>query len=428
MAYTDILDNERFCFGFADQSNLTTKSATAIASYTYLDATFPDISEDGEVDDEKRSVKGRGTVSKVSVGRVRYPWSFKCEMPGQLTTYNPTLGAPSLVGAWQLVAEALGANAAGAYLAAGVAAASTAKLINWASTTPKLGCGYVVGTGLTDGLVKSIGWLKSLAVQAGTLFQDMRASPVTGDNIYQTVTMFPGITNPTPKTFGLFGEHAYQSIKGIGAMPMKLTFSWDKADKLWCQFDYVCYGGQAEDADGGTIVSPQLTKVLEPAKGTGAARIMVASNRITSFFDGTADPDGTCGLRNLQLTLDFSHYANECVAKAERVDAVKVRSPKCSLSFWAPRVTDLQDPTYTPQDIWHAALERQHQVSFSYEMGDTIGQLFGLLIPGGLIRTRPTPAIQDGAWGWNVVLDAGDYQLDGASTDAGNSGVRLMIG
>ena len=420
MAWTEILDTDDFSFGYAVQSSGLNTAGT---SFVWLDALMPQVtSEVGRVE-SKRARQSRGAGSRPSVGHVWYTIAVRMKMHGQPDDYDHTTDSPALVGGWKFL-EALGGQALVAYAATSLSAAADAKTLTL-SGQAKLGC--LLATAGPSGLVNAMGWVKTITGVGPYdhgLQEDVAALPVLGSDRVPTLTLFPGSTQPSPLTLRVTGGDASQDIRFLGCYLQQLTIAPDQDDVLWGDFTLRCYGGKVEDSSGGLQTVDGML-ALRPMLARGGARIVLASNVLTSLSDGTADPSGTCDVRDLQLSWSFKHYVVRCGSGNEGVGDCIVRAPTVRASFSVPKISDFYDGG---ENIFERAQLEETDLSFSLYLGNTPGRLFAFRMPAGMVMEWPDWTGKDEGIHLPVVLEAGHYAGDGASTDAGNKTSAIALG
>lgn len=423
MASTDLLllGAGEFSFGFALQTTDLVTAATT--GWVWLDAVAPTLQWEHEEGAEPKSSGQRGATAKKSVGPKRGTLAFRVEMPGQALDFAASSGNPVAAGAWKLVAEALGGEHVGAYVADGCDAGGAANsLVAKVGNTWKVGCAYAVGA--SAAAIRGIGFVKSVATVTGTLANDMRAVPVADDDIYPLLTLVDSTGNPDAVTFRLVGDHANADFRYVGCQPTSMRFQWDAAGRLWCDFEYRVYAGEVEAADGGLKAITALRQIDEYS-GFGNAHLVIAENVRTALNDGAVTGGGVCGTQGHSLTIAWPHREVVCPSALERAGAVVVRAPEFKISF---QVDHSPDWDQSGENLFVKAYRAQTPVPYTLTVGMTSGSLFGIHLPGALVASPPQPGDVNGAWAYTVELVAGANTGDGASTDAGNKPAKLAIG
>lgn len=416
--WADILDVEDFSFGFGVQSDLN----TVASSWSWLHTTMPQISKIVGLVDSKRARRARGAATRPSIGKVWYKLAFRMRMNGQATGYDFTSGSPDFVGGWTFL-YALGGEALVTYAATNVTTVTNAKTFSLASQA-KLGSLLATATA---GVVSSQAWVKSIS-GAGpyvtTLLEDVGTLPVTNAARVPTRTFFPGTSQPSAYTFRLVGKVAGQDIRFLGGKIDDVQLSFDEDGCCWGDFNFTCYGGRLESNAGGIQpIDGFLT--LEPKLMRGGARIVLGSNVFTTLADGTADPAGSCAVRDVTIRMAWPHFVVEGPTRREGVEDVILKSPDISVSFAVPKIPDFD---VSAENIFEAAIRNETDIGFSLHLGDTPGKIFAFNMPAGQVADWPDWTAIDGVLHQQVTLTPGFWVGDGASTDAGNKVVRVALG
>jgi len=417
--WADILDVEDFSFGYGVQSDLN----TIASSWSWLHTTMPQVQKIVGLVDSKKSRRARGAATRPSIGKVWYKLAFRMRMNGQATGYAYTSGTPDLVGGWAFLA-ALGGESLITYAAANLTTVTNAKTFSLA-TQAKLGS--LLASVTAGGVVSSQSWVKSIT-GAGpyihNLVEDVATLPVSGEARAPTRTLFPGTTQPSAYTFRLVGKVAGQDIRFLGAKLDDVQLSFDEDACLWGDFNFTCYAGRLESNAGG-IQPIDSFLTLEPKLMRGGARIVLGSNVFSTLADGSADPAGSCAVRDVMIRMAWPHFVVDGPTRREGVEDVILRSPDISVSFAVPKLPDYD---VSAENIFEAAIRNETDIAFSLHLGDTPGKLFAFNLPAGQVADWPEWTAVDGVLHQQVTLTPGFWSGDGASTDAGNKVVRVALG
>lgn len=415
MAWAEVLDEESFSVGFAPQSDINTVGS----SWTWIDCEMPQVSYDAAQTDTKRSRRSRGAGTKRLTGRVWPRVAIRFPMVGQLAAYAFASDTPGLKGANGLL-DFMGGSAGIAYQASGVTP-SDGNTVTLATSTGKLGC--LIAAREASGLVAAMGICKSLSgggPYTAELFEDMAVQPGSGIARIPSFTIFPSSTAPSSLTIRVTGEHANQEKRYLGCVLSKATMSFDADWRPYWNCELIAYGGEVRGTSGGLQTVAECLP-LEPLVARGGARFVIGSNVIATLADGTVDADGTCDVRDFELSWEFPHYVARKPTGTEGVKEVIVRSPTQTVAFALP---DISDYEVSSAHMGEAAWRNLTELSVSLYMGDTPGQIFSANIPRMIPTAYPEVVMIDGVRHRRFAGEAGAYTADGASTDAGNKSGR----
>lgn len=421
MAWAEVLDEESFSVGVASQSDINTVGS----SWVWIDCEMPQVSYDAAQTDTKRSRRARGAGTKRGTGKVWPRVAVRFRVGGQLAAYAYASDTPGLK-AQNLLLDFLGGSAAVAYAAANITTtdANTFSL----ATTGKLGT--LIAAVEASGAVNAMGF--AISVGAGgpfvtNLFEDIKVASAAGVARAPTLTLFPSTTAPSSITIRVTGEHADMERRFLGCVLSKATFTFDADWRLYCNAEFVAYGGEpaTRTTTGGGLQTVTEVLALEPLVARGGARFVLGSNIFTGFNDATVDADGTCDIRDVELTWEIPHYVATKPTGTEGVSEVVCKSPIISAAFSVPDISDFQTSS---QQFGEAAWRAMTNVSLSCYLGDTPGQLLAWRIPAGIVTGFPEVVVVEGVRHRRINIEAGYYNGDAAATDAGNKVHTFALG
>lgn len=421
MSWAEIFDEESFSVGIAPQGSGINTPGTV---WTWIDCEMPQVSYDAAQTDTKRSRRSRGSGTKRRTGRVHPRVAIRFPMVGQLADFDHTSDTPALEAANKLL-DFLGGSSGIAYQASGMSPVDGGS-VSLITSTGKVGC-LVAGVEST-GAVLAKGFIQSLSgagPYTAALFEDLAAEPGTSIGRIPTLTIYPSTTAPTPITIRVNGEHADMARAYIGCVLSKATMTFDSDWRPYWNCEFVAYGGEDRTTYDGGLMAVTECLPLEPLVSRGGARFVIGSNVVGTLADGTVDPDGTCDVRDFELSWEFPHYATRCPTGTEGVGQVVVRSPMQTISFSLPDISDFE---VSSEHMGEAAWRNLTEISVSLYLGDTPGQIFAANIPRMIMTAYPEVVMVDGARHRRFVGEAGHYAGDGASTDAGNKSGRYSWG
>lgn len=410
MAFADFLDNEDFSLLYAVQnSGLNTAATTGWVS---IPASFPSISEQAVTSETVRATGARGASADVETGRKYHTLAFSVPLHGQPEDYDFTTDSIVVaeMGALHFL-QILGGADAIAYAANNVTAVD-GNTINLA-TGALDGCLVAYGAG-TAGTIRGQGFVTDSATPATThLFEDLAVVPTSNDERYPTLTLYPSTAQLAPVTMRLVGSHSSQDLRFVGCHISKIV-PREEADRIWLDIELICYGGLVYASSGG-IQFPADYLSLQPLLARGGARTVVGSNVIAALDDGTAG-SGTCGLKEVTLSLEFPHEIIPCDAGNEGVEEIVVLAPRITGSLWCPKVSNFE---VSSQNIFDAAWKNKTKISLTRYLGDRPGAGFSWKVGRASIVSCEL-ATNERQLGYQVNWKAAPYKGDASSNDAGN--------
>lgn len=417
MSWSDIFDTESFSVGIGEESALGTEQS----SLEWIDCEFIGVTYDAGQTDAKRSRRSRGAGTRRLSGRVWPRLAIRFPLHGQASGYAYGSSTPAFGGAMRLL-NRLGGTAALAYQAAGITP-STGNAVTTVTSPSKAGC-LLAARDTSDGLVRGMGFAKAAVTGACSLFEDMAAQPGAGSGRLASLTIFPSSTQPASLTVRTTGESANQDRRYLGCVVSKIVLEPpDRDGRLYGRAELIAYGGELRQTSGGLQAVTEYLP-LEPALARGGARVVLGSNVFTTLNDATVDPDGSCDVRDIELTIDIPHYVAPCPARAQGVASVTALSPMIAATFTVPDIPDFE---VSSEQFAEKAWRDLTDCSLSVYMGDTPGQIFAWNIPRGIPTVFPEPVIVDRVLHRRIGLEAGNYTGDSASTDAGNKVLREAV-
>ncbi len=424
MAWAEVLEEDVFSVGVGAQADVNTPAV----SYVWIDCEMPQVSHDAAQNDTKRSRRSRGAATPRLSGRVWPRLAIKFPVCGQLAAYAYASDSPGFVAANLLLSGALGGSTALAYQAAGVSP-TDGNTVSLITSQGKLGA--LMAAIESGDAVNAMGFIKSIGSggpYATNLREDMKAQPGTNVKRAPTLTVYPGATAPPAWTIRVTGEHADMERLYYGCVLTKAPFVFDADWRRPCPAELIAYGGEpsVRDTATGGLQTITETLALEPLVLRGGARYVLGSNIFTGFNDGTVDADGTCDIRNVELSWTIPHYVVPCPTGIEGVSEIVGKSPIIAASFSVPDISDFQ--TSADEHFAEAAWRDKTAVSLSCYLGDTPGRLLAWSIPAGLVPSFPETINEDGVRHRRVTLEAGHNAGDEAVTEGGNKIHNFSLG
>jgi hypothetical protein len=378
-------------------------------------------SEVGSVEVEATKSQA-GAATKPYVGRVWYTVAVRQKWQGQVVAYNGST-APVLTGMAR--AMPLGGSAS---LSAEVDALTMTDANTVSSTVNgKLGCLLASKDGDT---VTPLGFVESISGGGPYVHTLCEDAPIdTGTDLDRGATAsFWHVADEAPLwAIRVVGADASQDHRYLGAAYQRTDFSWDEDGCKWATHTFRVYGGKKRGTGGG-LRSVTAYMSMESVYQRPGARIMLGSNQIAAQDDGTADPGGTCGVRDLTASIEWPHFVARSPANThapEGVCAVALRSPIVTASCQIPMVPDWDSGG---ESIVETIYRNRGDLSLSWSQGDALGRVVAGRIARGHITAWPDPVAVDGVYHQPVQLRAGENLADGAATDAGRKPFVLAIG
>lgn len=421
MAWSEIFKQTAFSVGLAPQS---TDINTAGSSWTWINCDMPQISYEPSQTDTKRARQSRGAGTVRGTGKVWPRLSLRFPLHGQAAAYAFASDTPSFVGAMRLL-DWLGGTAAVAYQAAGINS-TDGNTMSLVTSAGKMGC--LIAGREASGAVAAMGFAKTIGSGGPfvtDLFEDMAALPGASIARLPTYTIFPSSTQPQPLTVRVTGEASTQDRRFIGGLPRKVSLTPDQDDRWYATVEMIFYGGENRAGGAGGFQTQLDYLAMEPQVGRGMGRWVLGSNVFTSLNDAAIDPDGTCDVRDPEISIEFEHYVSRVGTKGQGAKEVILGQPTITTTMTVPDISDFELST---EQFAEKSWRDLSQVSASLYLGDTPGRLFAFNMPRGNVTVFPDPVWVDDALHRRISLEATNYAGDFASTDAGNKTVRISAG
>ena len=416
--------------GFALQSDLTT---TASAGFEYLPAevSIPEHTRDAE--DFQFATSQVGAYQPPAVGG-KHGATFTLRIPlrGMKSGYDPTAEQPGVTAdvisrEIALVGALLGSNnsaassnanlmkgahlnASAAYAANDVSSAtSTAVTVQAAS-----GANYAVGdfACFDDNSSQSqpqLGFIKSIAGDVLTLFEASGNTASSNDENYGTVTAYLSNAEPLPLTFRIVGDQTEFGLIYTGCICSGGNITLNANATPILEVEFTCTSREWDATIGGLQTSDAFTR-LPPIIGNNGGRIAVGGSQ-------------ACGLTDVVLSWTNTLKFFECASGAEGYNAVKVTERAWSLSYAVPHASG--DSVTDGEHQHEYGFEQGAAASVSITVGTSVGRIMSILCPSWHISEQPTLEDIDGVLYHRLNLRPGEYSGDGASTNAGNSILRI---
>jgi hypothetical protein len=419
------MDSSRF--SVADDDQAAYDVADGAPSWQVLNTTLPDV-QFASNDDELALGVAHDTEEDALIPGSRHggTLSFRARLDSQLTTYDPTSDTPALSPLGALLAECVGASAAGATgLNAHAAAAGDGDTWILASGAMKVGQAYACGEEATNPTfaISSLGWVKSLAASTHEMFEDTIANLGIGDDIYPMVTAYTEAdpSTPTPRTFRVVGANAAHAYLLIGCVPTRCVLDLASGKPPMVELTFV-FTDYEFDTSGGGLLTPTTYQYPPPAMGVNKGRVF-----LNGTSTGTADADGSSGIGSLRVEIGLEYSPIESHAGQQGVADMICTGRRVRVSGTVPFTTDYIESS----DIkWANDLVNGDVSSLSYQTGGHAGKLFAMLLPAGVPKKRPSFQQIEKMLAFDFEFAPAEYSgdTDPGSDDASNTRFRLAWG
>lgn len=413
-------------------TNLTTYDSGSLVSIL---CDLPQVSYRTVQSDTKRARARSGARHYPLSGRRMPVLAIKGPVTGQLGAYDFTSDTPDLKGLMQVLSCFDSTRTTTAYQSSCfVASGSDGNTWKNATSTMKMGALLVMTR--SNGNIFDMGWptaISGAGPYTATMFEDCGTVPTDTCPRAPTRTLCP---RGELATFGwsvkVTGESTSQDRRFTGFVPESVAFSVED-DTLMVTVTGPCYGGEVLTNTSGGLVA--LTSVLEMDSIVSTSRYVLGGGTTTfdTFFtlnDGTADPDGSCDIRNIAWTLTIPHHPVDGPSHTCGVSAVTVGSPDIMATVAVPKTDEYKvSSNNVLLDAWLNSRNGK-KVSLCCYYGNRVGRLIALRIPAGSMSKEPETIEIDGVeyWQGELIADSPYVTPDGSDSDCGNKGWTLGVG
>ena len=229
------------------------------------------------------------------------------------------------------------------------------------------------------------------------------------DENYGTVTAYLSNAEPLPLTFRIVGDQTEFGLIFTGCIPQSGSITLNANQTAILEVTFQATLRDWDATIGGLQTSDAFTR-LPPIIGNNGGRIAVGGSQ-------------ACGLTDVVLSFEHTLKWFECASGAEGYNAVKVVERAWSLSYAVPHASG---DTITGGEHQHEyGFEQGVAASVSITVGTTVGRIMSILCPSWHMYEQPTFEDIDGVLYHRLNLRPGEYSGDGASTNAGNSILRI---
>ena len=359
-----------------------------------------------------------GAAPEVVPGRRSGTVTIRVPAQGLKEGYDPTSEDPGDAGVippWlALIGSAMGSNTSGD-VASATAGAITVQPASGGNYAP--GDLIVAGTDPAE-LAPQVGYIKSIAADVLTLFEDARNTAATNDDTYGTATAYISNDEQVPLTMRWVGNASTLCYRLVGMKFSSVSVSMNAAEVPIVEFSGQFIDFIADNQDGGLDDPSNFVRVA-PLLGTRNGRATVAGTATDGLTDFSLSL--TCELANTP-----SHNADQGVSEVTTVRRL------VEMSVTIPH--DTGDTIYdaggssanSGAHEWQYRLEAQSGRSFGVYSG-LIGSVFAALIPSAKLTAVPGVTDSEGTLAYSLTARAGNYTGDGSSSGAGNSVARISL-
>jgi hypothetical protein len=347
---------------------------------------------------------------------------------GQIGAFAFASTTPNLYGLSRFL-HFLGGSDALAYQATGVeATGSDGDTIVLKTTNGEYG-GLIAARDTDDGHV-NMGFGKSFTGTGPwtwTLRDNMAAVPDDDGGRLATLTQWPAraaLTN-LAYTVRIVFAHATQDRRYVGFIPHQMRLMVEDDVLMW-EVTGVAYGGENYTESEGGLVA--LTSLLAMQPATSSTRYMFDGG---SQAAGTADPTGSCGVRDVVLTIDWGepHIARggSLTDTSQGVCDVTVKVPTITCDLAVPTISDYENNS---KNALVDAYESKTGINIAAYHGNEAGKLLAWSIASARPTARPQRRFIDGVEHFAATMRAGPYtgDADSSASHGGNKPFDIGVG
>lgn len=390
----------------------------------------------------QRGAQSYGARTGPIPGRRSTALALKGPVMGQPSDYDPTTDTPGLYGLSRFL-HFLGGSAAIATQATCIElTASDANTVILKTSTGKLGC--LLAAADSTGKI-SQGFIKALAgggPYTATMFEDLATQMADDARRLPTLTHYPSRAALTNLAYTVQQRFARGTVGGsirkyLNFIPTSMKLLVEDDVLMW-EVPGVSFYPEEPSNDG--TDSAYGLQPLEPLLSLDAAvastRYVVGSNALTDYNDGTLDPDGTCGARDVVLTIDWGQPFTARGPYLGGVCDVVLHPPTVTVDLAVPSISNFEagnDPlTGDDINLLLAAYLNKTTISVSAYHGNTAGKLLSWNVPAARPIGPPQRVMIEGVEHYVGTVVADYWGGDGSSpptlTDAGCKILRIGVG
>lgn len=446
----DQMFRNRFRVGYRQQTVWGTPAAEgAVANWSWIKCTWVTDTPARDIEDLNVGIGQTGTDDRPSVGAKKGNVTFSYRLTSMAAGYVAT---PALTTILTLIEDWLGASTVGGAVNVeelkddGGTDANTWEFKAASALLAEIGVAFFFGNSV-DG-IQGLGWIESQAGGAGTdatLIMDTRAVPddTNDDNdnltdLWEMATLYPDDTHPTPFTLRVVGHNIDHDVRYIDCIIESMKITLDAAKQMIVEISARYY--DQHYAAAGTFVAgnapPDDLEIPTLTGPNNSRAIIVEATQIAGYDDGTADPQGVCGIEDLEVEITADLEERPCHG-ARHVGKVYVSAYHCTVNATFPfDQADMTAMSTEQAEADYNALRTMIEKSlgsgalcrFLFEVGDTAGQMFSILIPSMRINAAYSHGESGNKAMTSASFQAAPYANDGAATAGGNKAFRLAFG
>lgn len=403
---------------------------TTDGDFVALKCELPSVTFETEVTELDLLTGQPGAEPERMVGARSGTVSFTIPLEGFKTGYDPTSDDPGdagIIPMWlAMLANAMGSNLSGVstaadfeaglmcsvsqYTANGVASAtSTAITLDNSTASDKIDGGQLVCTALSATTTAiQMGYCKDKTGQVVTLFEasGQTVNSASG-NCYGTATAYASseYVDQKPLTMRWLGPDATFCYILQDCLVESCRITWESQAVPTAEFTLRFYNFSMDKTKGGLLTPDSFVRIPQ----------IVGNSNGRATINGSVQ----CGLESCTWEWTATFTPVKCHSASQGVSAVLISKPRIRASFSV--LHDSTDLVYdaagsagnTGSHKWQSFLERQSVVSIGVYVGTTIGRIWSLLIPAGVIVEVPTVELRgENSVAYTVQVGAGAYTGD----------------
>lgn len=407
---------------------------TTDGDFVALKCELPSVTFETEVTELDLLTGQPGAEPERMIGARSGTVSFTIPLEGFKTGYDPTSDDPGdagIIPMWlSMLANAMGSNLSGVstaadfeaglmcsvsqYTANGVASAtSTAITLDNSTASDKIDCGQLVCTALSATTTAiQMGYCKDKTGQVVTLFEASGQTVNSASaNVYGTGTAYASSEYVDQKalTMRWTGPDATFCYILQDCLVESCRITWESQAVPTAEFTLRFYNFSMDKTKGGLLTPDSFVRIPQ----------IVGNSNGRATINGSVQ----CGLESCTWEWTATFTPVKCHSASQGVSAVLISKPRIRASFSV--LHDSTDLVYdaagsagnTGSHKWQSFLERQAIVSIGVYVGTTIGRIWSLLIPAGVIVEVPTVELRgENSVAYTVQVGAGAYTGDTTDT------------
>lgn len=407
----------------------------ATTGFEALKCELPSVTFETEVTELDLLTGQPGAEAERLVGARSGTVSFTIPLEGLKTGYTPSVtespGDAGVLPMWlAMLANAMGSDLSSVstnadfqnglmcsvseYTGGGVTSAtSTAITLDNSTASDKIKGGQLVCTALSATTTAiQMGYCKDKTGQVVTLFEASGQTVNSASaNVYGTGTAYASsqYVNQKALTMRWTGPDATFCYILQDCLVESCRITWESQAVPTAEFTLRFYNFSMDTAAGGLATPDSFQRIPQ----------IVGNSNGRATINGSAK----CGLESCTWEWTATFTPVKCHSAAQGVTAVLISKPRIRASFSV--LHDSTDAVFdaaggastTGSHQWQSWLERQTVVSIGVYVGTTIGRIWSLLIPAGVIVEVPTVELRgENSVAYTIQVGAGAYTGDTTDT------------